>query len=660
MTSTTRSSPAGGLVETHKNYDPRVIFFYFVVAVALLVLAGGLAYQQIFKNPDYNQRERYQNQRQVLIPSSRGEIRDREGRILVANRSRFSVMLHLDELREEISREYSKVKKAYRATGKDIPTDTQLQTIARVTVTQRYLDDVAHALGREIKADVEALKTHFKKQLFRPFPLLEDLSQEDCARLIEGLPVNSPVQVYPSPVRDYPYGSAAAHTLGYVGVNDTLEAEDFPGDDLRLLYRSEGTIGRDGLEKTFDRDLQGEPGARIVRVDPSGYRVDSKDLPHRSPEQGKTITTSLDIDLQRAAEEALGDQLGSAVALDVRTGEVLVLASKPDYNLADLSPRFTKAARDDIEARGAWTNQAIGGTWPPGSTFKILTTIAALRRGAINPTDPITICDGEVPIAGRPFYCDNGRGHHGAVLLRDAIAHSCDIFYYKAGELTTPEGIAEEARRFHLDRRTGIELPNEVGRMLIPDPAWKKTKRSEAWFKGDTANISIGQGDILVSPLQMAAFVASVARNEVFTQPTIIHDPNRPVQHTESIGLTTAQRAALIEGMEGTTTYGTASKIFNSPAYRVPGVRVAGKTGTAQKDVTKAGVKGKINIAWFICFAPVENPEVALAVMIEGDTLGETFGGGTNAGPVASTILKKYFEKKNRPTSTVLRNPLAP
>ncbi|NBQ58871.1 MAG: peptidoglycan glycosyltransferase, partial [Opitutaceae bacterium] len=204
-----------------------------------------------------------------------------------------------------------------------------------------------------------------------------------------------------------------------------------------------------------------------------------------------------------------------------------------------------------------------------------------------------------------------------------------------------------------LDQRSGIELPNETGRMVIPDPAYKEKVIGEKWFPGDTANMSIGQGYVLVTPLEMACFAASVARNEVFTQPTLLHNPDAPVQHTESIGLSPTQRAALIEGMVGTTTYGTASTL-NLDLFKIPGVRIAGKTGTAQKKVTKDGKTGNINFAWFICFAPADNPEIAMAVMIEGETLGENFGGGRYAAPVAGSVLKKYFEKKNRPTDQML------
>ncbi|MEO7414664.1 MAG: penicillin-binding transpeptidase domain-containing protein [Opitutaceae bacterium] len=653
--STNLSDRSGSLVESYKGYDPRVILFYFIIAALLLLLAGGLSYQQLFKAEAHNNRERRQNQRRVLVPGPRGEILDREGRVLVGNRSRFAVVLYLDELRNEIQKEYKLIRIAYRATNdKGLPNDTQMLQIARVTVTQRYLDRVARVLQREIKVDSEALKTHFKDQLLLPYPLLEDLEPEEYARLIERLPVRSPLQVYTSSTRFYPFGSAAAHTLGYVGLNEDIQAHDFPGKDLRT-FKIKGSVGRDGLEKKFDPILEGEAGGQIFLVDPSGYRVDSAELPQKPPVQGKSLTTSLDIDLQLVAEEALGDQTGAAVAIDVKTGEVLTLASKPDYNLTNFAPRLSSATVADIEQRKAWTNLAIGGAFPPGSTFKILTTIAALRRGVATIDTPITECRGTVQIANKTFYCSNGNGHHGFVLLKDAIAHSCDIYYYAAGERTTPDGIAEEARRFHLHERTGIELPNETGRMVIPDPAYKLRTKNEKWFPGDTANMSIGQGDVLVTPLEMACFAASVARDEVFTKPTLLHRADAPTQRSEPIGLTAAQRATLIAGMEGCTTYGSASTLTTVKALRVPGVRIAGKTGTAQKDVWKDGKTGTINYAWFICFAPAENPEIAIAVTVEGDTIGEAYAGGTYAAPIASAILKKYFEKKNRPAATVLK-----
>lgn len=646
---------SGNLLESHKSYQPRLIFFHFLITVFLLVVIGGLAHQQLFKTDLYHEQERQQNQRRILVPGPRGNIYDREGRLLVGNRPRFAVVLYLDELRQEFRREFIRVRTNYRATGdRDLPSSGQMEEIARASVVQRYLDTINGILRRHERVDSPSLKRHFTRQLLLPYTLIDDLEPDEYARLVEQLPVRSPLQLYTSSTRYYPYASAAAHTLGYVSINPDIEADDFPGEGLKT-FKMKGTLGRDGLEKVFDAQLQGETGGTIYRVDPSGYRINPP-LESRRPVQGKNLVTSLDIDLQLAAEAALAktENAGAAVALDVRTGEVLTLASKPDYDLNEFSPRLSHAAAADIETRKAWTNLGVSGVFPPGSTFKILTAIAMLDHHIAGPDDVLTECTGTVRIGNRIFYCDNGRGVHGDVLLREAIAKSCDIYFYEAGARITPDLLAAEAGRFGLDRPTGIELPNETKRMLIPTTAWKQRERDEKWFPGDTANMAIGQGFIGVTPLQMACFAASVARNETITKPTLVHNPDAPTQHTEPIGLTPDQRTALIEGMVGTTTKGTADILTTLPSLRIPDVAIAGKTGTAQVRTSA----GTINIAWFICFAPAERPEIAVAVAVQGDTPGETYGGGRNAGPIAQAVLKKYFEKKrNPPASSIIAFP---
>ena len=216
--------------------------------------------------------------------------------------------------------------------------------------------------------------------------------------------------------------------------------------------------------------------------------------------------------------------------------------------------------------------------------------------------------------------------------------------------------IATEARRFGFDQRTGVELPNETRRMLVPDPEWKKATGRGPWQPGDTANFSIGQGFLDVTPMQMATFTASFARGQTRTTPTLIYQPNRKPQRTEAIGLPAAQYDALVLGMEecvsmpGGTAYRTLTQMAS---MRIPGLRIAGKTGTAQKQ-TPAGI---INFAWFICFAPVENPQIAIAVMVEGDTPGEETGGGRYAVPVAQAILKTWWQKQQRASGTPVATP---
>jgi penicillin-binding protein 2 len=632
----------GGLVETKGGYDPRIVVFHGLVALLLLALVCGLAYQQLIKGALEHEQERQQNERRVIVPGPRGNIFDRNGRLLVGNRPRFAVELRLDELRPEFRSEFVHIRANFRLTGdKDLPTGDEMEQIAHASVVQRYLDRVNALLGRSGTVDSGKLKKHLQRQLLLPYTLYDDLKPEDLALLIEQLPVKSPLQVYPTSTRYYPYGAAAAHTLGYVSVNEGADDEDFPGEGLTTL-KMKGTVGRDGLEKQFDSVLQGEAGYTILRVDPAGYKVNPP-IEHRRPVQGRSLTSSLDIDLQTAAEDAIGDETGAAVALDARTGEVLVMASKPSYDLNAFSPHLSVAAAADIEARKAWSNIALNGVYAPGSTFKIVTATAALLSGAITPEDTPADCEGVMMIGNRRFTCGNGLERHGKLALSDAISESCDIYFYTVGLKTSADVIAAQARRFRLDRPTGIELPGETRRMLVPDPAWKRRARDETWTPGDTANMSIGQGDVQMTPLVMACFAASLARGEVWTRPTLIHDPRRGEQHTEPIGLSGSQRAAILKGMEGATMgEGTAHILTTLDALRVPGVRIAAKTGTAQIKRPQ----GEVDEAWFICFAPIDDPQIALAVAIEGDIPGETFAGGRYAVPVASAILRKYFEKR--------------
>src|SRR5688572_18882842 len=535
---------SGNLLEAHKSYDPRIVFFYFVLAGLLLTLLAGLAYQQLGKVSEYADAERQQNQRRILFPGPRGNIEDRNGNVLVNNRARFSVRLLLDQLRPELRSEHVRIRNNFRSIDdKDVPTNAQLIKLARVSVVQRYLNQVNAILGRFEKVNADDLNKHFQRELLLPYTLIDDLERAEYARLLERLPVNSPAQLYTLSTRHYPYGSAASHTLGYVGSSENVELEDFPGEDLRT-FKMKGTLGRDGVEKKFDALLQGEAGGAIFRVDPGGNRINPP-IQQVFPKQGKKLQLSLDVELQIAAETKMAENgmAGAAVALDVATGEVLVLASKPDYDLSAFVPRLSAATFGDINARGAWYKRAIQGAYPPGSSFKILTTIAGLRSGHMTPTSTVN-CTGQF-VMGRAFKCHDGHVH-GEINLPTAIEKSCNVFFYKYGYEMGADVMAIEARRFHLDRPTGIDLLDETRRMVIPDPDWKRQNRQQGWVGGDTVQMAIGQSDILVTPLQMACFTASVARNEVWTQPFILHDSNRPRQKTESIGLTPAQREMLL------------------------------------------------------------------------------------------------------------------
>jgi penicillin-binding protein 2 len=265
-----------------------------------------------------------------------------------------------------------------------------------------------------------------------------------------------------------------------------------------------------------------------------------------------------------------------------------------------------------------------------------------MRSGKLDGDSTID-CPGFYLVGNHSFPCHEHHAH-GLIDLSVAIEKSCNVFFYAHGLEIGPEAIAAEARRFGFGRKTGIELPYETNATVIPDPEWKMRTKHESWQPGDTANFSIGQGYVLVSPLQMASFVASFARREVSTPPTLVHDPKRPTLHTEPIGLSVENYAAIVEGMEQCTNTGTGKLITHDPRGPIEGLRVAGKTGTAQAP----SPKGMIDLAWFICFAPVENPKIAMAIMVEGDTPGEETGGGRYAVPIAYDVLKAWWGKTNR------------
>ncbi len=625
------------LIESHSARNPRLLLFHGLVVLLAVFLTSGLAWRQLFHRGLYSERERLQNQRRVIVPGPRGNIYDREGRVLVGNRPRFSVVLNLADLRGELRTEFVKVMRNYREFEKgERPTPDQLERLARASVAQRYLDQINAILGRAEKVRTRDLDRHFSQTLLLPYILLDDLAPEEYARLIERLPVTSPLQVYTSSTRFYPNNSAAAHTLGFVGINDDPVVEDFPGEDL-LTFKMKGSLGRAGLEKKFDEHLQGETGGAIYRVDPAGYKVDLP-IEKRLPVQGHNLTTSLDIDLQLAAEKAMEGRVGAAVALDVRTGEVLVLASKPDYDLNTFVPRLSHDEALQIEETGGWLNRAIQGVYPAGSTFKIITAIAGLRSGAIDRDHSSTICPGFIMVGSRRFPCNAHYGH-GERNLVGAIRDSCNVFFYKYGIETGGDLMAAEARRFGYDKPTGIELPAETHRMLVADPAWKQKTLNEKWFPGDSANMAIGQGFLDVTPLQVVCFVASFARGETETKPTILHVADRPAQHSAPIGLDPADYAAILNGMQQGYQIGTGR------LARIDGLSAATKTGTAQKRTPQ----GTIELAWMIAFAPVENPQIAIAVCLESQEPDASFGGGVYSSPIVKAILEAWKNKQDHP-----------
>ncbi|MGA1204482.1 MAG: penicillin-binding protein 2 [Opitutales bacterium] len=608
--------------------NTRLYLIYLIVGICMLALVAGLAYRQLIQKELFDSAAERQNYRRILQPGPRGTIYDRNGRVLVGNRPLFSAAVFLNELRSEFREEYYHMVRSDRELGLN-PDRFTVNIEARKAVVQRYMNRLNHLLNRREEVDSSQIERHFSQSLLLPFPLISDLSQQEYARLVEQIPLDSPIQILSGTARWYPYGEAASHTLGFVSDSTEFPEGTVPGDQL-LTFRNAAQIGRSGLEKEFNDRLQGVTGGEIWSVDPGGFQFER--VVHEIPGKGKDLQVSLDIDIQLAAEQAMADKIGALVAIEIETGEVLAIASKPSYDLNLLSPFISFKVDEEIREKGAWLNRATQGLYPPGSTFKLVTAIAALRAGSIS-AETFIDCEGFKIVGRRPFHCHRRTGH-GPEGIVEAIRDSCNVFFYTCGLDVGVWEIANEARRFHLDKPTGIELPSETRRMLIPDPEWKAARfYGESWFGGDTANLSIGQGFLLLTPLQMATFSASLARETTFIKPTLLHRAGEP-KIGEPIGIDPVDMALVKEGMRMAGERGTARLAGK------PGMPVAGKTGTAQ--VRKDG--RPTTLAWFVGYAPVQNPRIAIAVMIEGVPEQETaYGGGSTAAPIAKAVFQQYL-----------------
>jgi penicillin-binding protein 2 len=626
------------MFDVHRNANPRLRVFYLVLSLLFIVLSLGLAYRQVVLSGKYRELEKKQIHRRILVPGPRGNIFDAEGRLLVGNRPRFSAVVYLSELRPEFRREYIDVVRAAREQSEGAnPGNFEIE--ARARVVQRYLDRINEILGRDEVVDRKQMERHFRQNLLLPLSLIRDLTLSEYARLIEQIEVGSPVQVHADSARYYPFGTAAVHILGFVSSTYEISEEGVPGKDLTTVSLK-GKIGRTGLERSFDEHLQGISGGEIWVVDPSGFQY--RRTTQKQPVKGSDLHTSIDADIQRAAEKGLAQRVGAVAALVVNTGEVLALVSQPNYDLNDLSPFIPNRVYQKISENGAWLNRATAGLYPPGSTFKIITAIAAFEAGTLGP-DTTVDCWGSLEVGNRRFACHNPNGH-GTVNLEQAITKSCNVFFYKLGLDTGVERISYTARRFGLDNPTGIELPNETRHMIVPDKAWKKRRMLDNWYPGDDANLSIGQGFLRVTPLQMAAFMASFARGEMRTVPTLLKSGEKTARGIVSAGgklpLSDAQYLRIVNGMDQAAQVGTAKLV------RLPGIRIAGKTGTAQVRSNNEN----LTLAWFIGFAPVDHPEIAIAVLVEGTEPEDQYAGGTTAAPIARAVFKSYFDKQGHPS----------
>jgi len=571
-----------------------------IIFVCLGILLVRLWFLQVVSEERYAERADANRLRTVRQDAARGAIVDRRGRPIVVNRTGLSVVARAQDF--EDGRHRGVLRRLARVLG--VPPADLIEKIAEGTGSP--VETIT------LKEDVDGPTRLYLAERRRDFP---GVRLEQTFR------------------RDYPLKTALAHVVGYTGPITAETLKDYRAKG----YLGDETVGTSGLEAEYEEYLAGKPGEAVVEVDSAGEPLGRQLLSSTASQQGKTLELAVDLPTQTALAAALeqrvaesGSPGGAAgVAMDPTTGEVLAIASYPTYEpdtFSDGRPREVDRLLND--ARRPLLNRAVGGLYPAASTFKVVTAAAALRRGFLRPTD-ILASPGELTLYKQVFRGFESRSW-GDIDVRRALEVSSDTFFYQLGDRfyrdTTRTGLQDEARRFGLGRATGIDLPGGDEDGIVPDPAWKRRAFQDSpdpldrtWKPGDSINLSTGQGNLLVTPLQMATAYASIANGGRVVTPTIarrILDPSgRPLLSFAKRGpnrttdlspeVLSVLRDGLIAAANGAD--GTSSAVFGGlPAS----VRVAGKTGTAENETG-------VDHSWYVGYAPVEAPTIVVAVVVE-------------------------------------------
>lgn len=597
----------------YRLFANRALLASFIVAALLLLLAFRLYVLQVVEHSHYATLSDDNRVRIQTLAPNRGLIYDRNGVVLAEN----------------------------------VP-NYQLEIIPeQVTDMADTLDRLGEFL--ELRpADIDRFnRLRRTKRNFQPIPLRYNLTDEDVARFAVRRQEFSGVDIHARLTRRYPYGAITAHAVGYIGSisRNELDARD------PARYSGTSQIGKTGIEIAYEENLHGFPG--LERVETNAQNRTLRVLETEPPQPGQDIYLSLDIRLQQAAFEALGDFKGAVVAIDPHNGEVLALVSKPAYDpnlfVDGIDEENFRRLQDDRSL--PLFNRAVVGTYPPGSTIKPMLGLAGLHYGVVTSTHS-TQCRGYFLLEGNPRpYRDWKREGHGKTDLDKAIAQSCDVYFYELAVELGIDRIHEYLDKFGLGRQTGIDLIGERGG-LLPSREWKQRVQGVRWFPGETVNTGIGQGFMLATPLQLAHATARLAMRGQAFEPRLV----RAIQDTGSgeILPTQAEPLANLE-LRGTWAWEYIINSMENVVHNVRGsayhvvrnmqYRMAGKTGTAQvfslgedeeyEDETIADALRDHGL--FIAFAPADEPELALAVVIENG------GGGTRAAPIAREIMDAWL-----------------
>ncbi len=560
------------------------------VLVALLFVAqlGVFAHLQLVKGAHYRRlAEENRLHRKVERPL-RGILLDDQGRVLVTNRPSFSV--YMDRERSKDPR--AEIRTLARFLG--LPEETLLARYERARNAPRYV----------------------------PVLLLPDVGLDVAARLEAHRPELPAFDVAMDWKRHYPLGTAASHVVGYMS-----EATEREIDSRRDLFMGD-RVGRIGAERVFDEDLRGQPGILLEEVNARGRSLGVV-ATLRPTRFGRSIRTTIDAAMQRDLEEAFAGRSGAAVFLDPQNGAVRALYSGPGFDPNVFAGHLTAATWKELieNVEKPLQNRALQSAYSPGSTFKILMAAAALEEGVVDPGSTI-FCGGGANFFGRFFQCHK-KGGHGGMDVHEGIVRSCNVFFYTVGNRLGIEKIAKWGARFGLGQETGLPLRQSTG--ILPSAAWKEKARGEPWYAGETISVAIGQGYLQVTPIQMAVVAAAIANGGMRVTPHLGERPGESLP-PQPIGLSPRTveiiRSAMVDVVESER--GTARRA------RVPGIRMAGKTGTAQTISREANRSDIKDNAWFIGFGPADRPSLAWAIIVESGG-----HGGEAAAPIASFVVER-------------------
>ena len=594
-----------GLQQTGlSELQQRLVFLKIGVLVVVGLLALRLWQLQVRDGPYYGELSQDNRTRSIVLNPARGLIYDRNGKLLANNVPSFNLYVELKDVKDR---------------------EGLIQKL------EEYIEFDPSELSKKILTRGSLTRVKLKGGL----TLRE-------AALIESHRLDLPgVVVFPEFQRNNPHGAYAAHVIGYVGEvsEQQLAKEDFEGLNQGSI------VGQYGVERMYDQLLRGQAGNKLIEVDALGH--EKRTISVNKPQAGHDLYLTIDFDLQQLAEDLLGQESGAIVALDPKTGETLALASRPSFDPNALSRGLSSKDWQGIlqDKRHPLTNRAIQGLYPPGSTFKIIMAAAALETNAIDMTDTIQ-CNGRFRFGNRT-YRDWKLSGHGWVDLHKALANSCDVYFYKIGHRLGIETIAKYASLFGLGKKTGIDLPSER-QGIVPSPEWKQQARGEPWYPGETISVSIGQGYVTVTPIQMAQVIATIGNNGVAHHPQLIKGVRKrntgevklqPKPTAKDLGLQPAYIEDIQRSLAAVVTEGTARRA-NSPL-----VAIAGKTGTSQVVTLRLDKEEEVpkefrDHAWFVSYAPVDNPQIAVAVLAE-----HSGHGGSAAAPLAKELIEAFIKK---------------